>query len=220
MRRCCCCVSVHVGAVFLGLVGLVLAVLELVVLVPYLAPQVDALGFNPIRDYTNQTWFIFEDFLQKQNFSAAQIDDFVAVGQSWTWTAVAAEAACSALYALCCVLLVIGARCRVRGLFVPYLVLQLLVVVVFIGASALLTALLFVVGTPITMGCISLGVALVAAFFLIYFWNAVRLAFVELGNRDYMYSPAPLKPMYNPPMAAASESHAHRPSAPQHFNME
>ena len=49
------------------------------------------------------------------------------------------------------------------------------------------------------MGVIATGIVLVASFLFIYFWLAVQTAFVEIGNRDYMYSPAPVKPIYNPP---------------------
>ena len=70
----------------------------------------------------------------------------------------------------------------------------------------------------VVMGCVSLGVVLVATFLFAYFWSAVQKAYVELGaNRDYMYSPAPVKPIYNPMMA---EQHKYHPSAPQHFNLE
>ena len=48
------------------------------------------------------------------------------------------------------------------------------------------------------MGAISAGVVLVIAFLFFYFWFAVQKAYVEIGNRDYMYSPAPVKPIYNP----------------------
>lgn len=63
-------------------------------------------------------------------------------------------------------------------------------------------------------GVVSLAVVLLIAFFFFYFWAAVQKAYVELGNRDYMYAPAPLKPIYNP------SEHKYHPSAPQQFNME
>ncbi len=68
----------------------------------------------------------------------------------------------------------------------------------------------------VVMGCVSLGVLLVSSFLFCYFWSAVHKAFLELGaNRDYMYAPAPVKPIYNP-----MDTHKYHPSAPQHFNLE
>ena len=58
-------------------------------------------------------------------------------------------------------------------------------------------------------------------YFNINFDNLLLQAYIELGNRDYMYSPAPIKPTYNP-------GHHHNgsgggglyPQVPQHFQMQ
>jgi len=108
-----------------------------------------------------------------------------------------AEAVLAASYFLCCALMATGAACRKRALMVPYLVFQLLLVLLFLVSLGASTAVLFVV--DLLSGCVSLGVALITGFLFVYFYCVVRTAFVELGNRDYMYSPAPqVKPIYNP----------------------
>jgi len=47
MRKCCCCISVHVGSFVLGFVGLAVAAIELTVLLPYL---LDFQEFNPLQE--------------------------------------------------------------------------------------------------------------------------------------------------------------------------
>ena len=58
---------------------------------------------------------------------------------------------------------------------------------------------------------------LISSGLLLYFWIAVQRAYVELGNNDYMYSPAPIKPMttqYNDGRGY------YPPTSPQHFQMD
>ena len=55
---------------------------------------------------------------------------------------------------------------------------------------------------------------LVVAILLIYFWIAVQRAYTELGNNDYMYSPAPVKP------TTYDGRGGYYPTSPQHFQMD
>ena len=48
MRKCCCCVSVHVGAAILGSIGLMICCLELVFSIPFIF-DFDIDVFNPIK---------------------------------------------------------------------------------------------------------------------------------------------------------------------------
>ena len=65
--------------------------------------------------------------------------------------------------------------------------------------------------------CVVAGVVvLIIGALLGYFLHVVRMAFVELGNNDYMYSPAPMKPTYSDGRAAAG----YYPTSPQHFQMD
>jgi len=127
------------------------------------------------------------------------------------------------VYAISCLLMLIGACCKVRSLMIPYLILQMLVLIVTIALGGLVSAVYFLlapnmeenqIGGGIVLGCIAAGVTLILAILLIYFWLSVQRAYVELGNNEYMYSPAPMKPSYNDGRAG------YYPTSPQHFQMD
>ena len=108
----------------------------------------------------------------------------------------------------------IGASCQVRGLMVPYLILQMLVFIVWIVTGAAVTLGLCFVNAIVAV--IAGVTVLISSGLLLYFWIAVQRAYVELGNNDYMYSPAPIKPMtqYNDGRGY------YPPTSPQHFQMD
>ncbi len=209
MRRCCCCVSVHAGACVLGILGVVLTLLELIVLVPYLL-EVDS--FNPIQENLKSMFYVFEDLLREEGYPEDQVTEISNTVEKYTWLSLLTETCFAAVFLIVCVLMVCGVVCKRRGLMIPYLAVQLLVVLLFIVVGIAVTVFLFFLN--VVMACVALGVLLVASFLFLYYWKAVLNAFVELGNRDYMYSPAPIKPICNP------GEHKYQPSAPQQFNME
>ena len=95
-----------------------------------------------------------------------------------------------------------------------------------IAATGVLGAVLACVGlffVNVIMGTIAVGVAAIAAFLFIYFWAAVQKAYKELGNRDYMYEPAPVKPIFNPKGHRSDQARYHQqingPSSPQQFSL-
>ena len=51
---------------------------------------------------------------------------------------------------------------------------------------------------------------------ILFLFIAVQRAYVELGNNDYMYSPAPIKPAYNDHHGRGG----YYPTSPQHFQMD
>lgn len=112
------------------------------------------------------------------------------------WTSLLSESISTVVYMLFAILMIAGIKCRKRGLMVPYLMYQMLVIIIFLVAGICATVGLFFVSY--IMGAIATGVVLIATFLFLYFWVTVQRAFKELGNRDYEYSPAPVK--YNPPM--------------------
>lgn len=214
MRRCCCCISVHAGSVILGIVAVILAGLELAVLIPYL---LDLEEFNPIGNNMDTAKKIIEETLKDQlklneSLTETIMDEF----ENHKKTALITETVLAGIYALFAILMIAGVKSRVRGLMVPYLVYQMLTFIVTVLAGIAGTVGLFFVN--IIMGFIATGIVLVASFLFIYFWLAVQTAFVEIGNRDYMYSPAPVKPIYNPPGGGGNSWQT--PNAPQHFQME
>ncbi len=60
-------------------------------------------------------------------------------------------------------------------------------------------------------GIVSLVVYLVVAVLSLYSWAAVLATYRLISNQGYMYSPAPVKPIY---------STDYYPSAPQQFVMD
>jgi len=216
MRRCCCCISVHAGSVILGIVAVVLAGLELAVLIPYLLGLED---FNPIGDNMDQAKKIIEESLKDQNgigLNETMTAEIMRIFGDYTYTALLTETILACIYALFAILMIAGVRSRVRCLMVPYLVYQMIAFIIAVLAGIAITVGLFFVSA--IMGGIATGIVLIASFLFLYFWLAVQTAFVEIGNRDYMYSPAPVKPIYNPPGGGGNSWQ--QPNAPQHFQME
>ena len=75
MRKCCCCISVHVGAAILGFIGLMICLLELVFLIPYIF-DIDMKVFNPIKENQETILFQFETEMEKNtNYSKVEIED-------------------------------------------------------------------------------------------------------------------------------------------------
>ncbi len=218
MRKCCCCISVHIGAAILGFIGALICALELVVLLPYLL-EVDEDVFNPIKENLDQVFYILEKMLEENQFPEQDIDDITDNIKQYLWPTLLGSAIESAIYGLCCVFMIIGSQCKVRGLMIPYLVLQMLAIIILLLVGVAITVGLFFLN--VIMGVIAGVVVLVLGFLLIYFWVAVQRAYVELGNRDYMYSPPPIKqPVYKGPVHANDGRGGYYPATPQHFQME
>ena len=213
MRKCCCCISVHAGAFVLGLLGALMAAAELATLVPFL---LDLDGFNPIRDNLEHFFYIVETMIEEGKLDGEGADEALAFIREWIHPAMAVETGLCALYLACCLAMMAGVTCaKSRCLVVPYLVVQMILLIVCIAAGGAATAFLFAAGSLVP-AVIALFVVLMAAVFFCYLWWVVKAAHRELGaEREYMYSPAPLKPIYSP-----QHDHRYQPSAPQQFNME
>jgi len=204
---------VHVGSVILGLVAVVLAGLELAVLIPYL---LDLEDFNPIGKHMDTAEKIIEETLKDNNLTQSMTDDIMAAFRDHISTALITETVLAGIYALFAILMIAGVKSRVRCLMLPYLIYQMLAFIIAVLAGIAVTVGLFFMSA--IMGAIATGIVLVASFLFLYFWLAVQTAYVEIGNRDYMYSPAPVKPIYNPPGGGGNSWQT--PNAPQHFQME
>jgi len=213
MRKCCCCISVHVGATILGLIGFLICALELAVLVPYLF-EIDPEVFNPVQQNLEQFYFVLEKTLTENQIDKDTIDEVLKNLKEYLWPAFLGSAVESGVYALCCLFMMIGASCQVRGLMVPYLILQMIVFILWILTGAAVTLGLCFVNAIVAV--IAGVTVLIVSGLLLYFWMAVQRAYVELGNNDYMYSPAPIKPMtqYNDGRGY------YPPTSPQHFQMD
>lgn len=216
MRKCCCCISVHVGSAILGFIGLMMCAAELVLLLPYLFKVEE---FNPIED-NQATWLkaMEEQVKEMKNENITYIyNQVLPTVQQYSWAAFVGFAIHAGIYSICCLLLIIGASCRIRGLMIPYLIIQMFCIIVMVLIMVAVTVALFLMG-QLVVGIVATVVTLVISALLIYFWAAVQRAFMELGNNDYMYSPAPIKPVGH---YDGRGGHAdHYPTSPQHFPMD
>ena len=86
MRKCCCCISVHVGATILGLIGFLICLLELAVLVPYLL-EIDKETFNPIQENLESFYFTLEKTLKENLVDQDDIDMVLANARQYSWHA-------------------------------------------------------------------------------------------------------------------------------------
>lgn len=209
MAKCCCCINVRTGALILGFLGTLFAVAELVPLVPYLAEWDQ---FNPIKENMEKFFYVFEQMLEEHQFNKEQIDEIIANIKEYLWPIVLGETISAGVYILISVLLMVGVQCTKRGLMLPYLIIQMACIVLFVVAGIAATVGLFILN--LILGVVCGCVVLVSASLLIYFWIVVQRAYVDVG-RYGDYSPAPtVKPIY-----VGSNSH-HYPAMPQHFQMD
>lgn len=213
MRKCCFCISVHTGTIVLAVLAMILAALELTVLIPYLLGSTD---FNPIQHHLQEFYFGLENVLEERNFTQEQQDEVILLVDSSLWPTFLFETVSASLYLLSAILLIVGVWCKLRSLMLPYMILQMLVLILVVIFGIVITIVLFFVS--VVMGAICTGIVILTAFLFVYLWTVVQKSYIELGNRDYMYSPAPVKPIYNP--GGNHYSHQPHPSSPQRFNMD
>jgi len=219
MRKCCCCIPILGGATTLGLVALVLCALEFVVTIPFLA-DISINTFNPLKGNIE---YLYEqiDFALEQviNHTDTQLRETIMKEiRDYTWTAVLCEAISTGVYFSIALMMICGIQCDMRGLMIPYLVIQMIYIILAIVIGVAATVLIFYFN--LIMGIVAAAVLLILAFLFIYFWAAVQKAYIELGNRDYMYSPAPIKPTYNPGHHHNGSGGGLYPQVPQHFQMQ
>jgi hypothetical protein len=210
-----------IGAAILGVIGLLFCALELTALVPYLL-DIDIETFNPIKENLNKIYLTFEETLQqnKEEFKIDDetINDVMTNVKAYVPQVMIGATIESGVYGLICLLMVIGAASKVRLLMLPYLIINLIgLIVMILGCVGGCVALFFYSPEHVVMGVIASVITLILAILLIYFWSVVQRAFVELGNDDRMYSPVPMKPAgnYNDGRGAG-----YYPTSPQHFQMD
>jgi len=218
MRKCCCCIPILGGATVIGFIALVLCALEFVVTISYLA-GIDVNTFNPIQ---NNLQYLYEsiEYTAKHVTNDTELTKGIMTEvKKYTWQTIMSEAVSTGIYFLISLLMVCGIQCDMRGLMIPYMVIQMLYIILAIVIGVAITVLIFFYN--LIMGIVSAAVVLILSFLFIYFWVAVQKAYIELGTRDYMYSPAPIKPTYNPGNHHnGSGGGGLYPTVPQHFQMQ
>lgn len=217
MRKCCCCIPILGGATVLGLIALLLCALEFVVTIPYLA-EIDVETFNPLQKNLKYFYHHIEQVAKPFSNDTTIIDSMMEEVKNYTWTAILSEAISTGLYFILAFMMILGIHCDMRGLMIPYMVVQMLYIIlaIIIGVGATIVFFYY----KIIMGIVCAAVVLILSFFFIYFWIAVQKAYIEMGNRDYMYSPAPIKPTYNPGHHHNGGGGGLYPQVPQHFQMQ
>lgn len=203
----------------MGLIALLLCALEFVVTIPYLA-EIDVKAFNPLQYNLKTLENHIEAAVEQFTNDTSLIEGTMEEVRRYTWTSILSEAISTGVYFILSLMMILGIQCDIRGLMIPYLVVQMLYIILAIILGIGATVVFFYYNT--IMGIVCAAVVLILAFLFVYFWVAVQKAYIELGNRDYMYSPAPIKPTYNP-------GHHHNgssgggglyPTVPQHFQMQ
>eukprot|EP00096_Caligus_rogercresseyi_P011859 TRINITY_DN4812_c0_g1_i3.p1 TRINITY_DN4812_c0_g1~~TRINITY_DN4812_c0_g1_i3.p1 ORF type:complete len:216 (+),score=67.22 TRINITY_DN4812_c0_g1_i3:293-940(+) len=208
MRRCLSCIPILTGAVIVGLFGLGIALAQLVLTVAYL---VDFKEFNPIGKNINTFYYLLEKSLADQgSIEHDEIDNIISFIRSVSYRVILGESILEAVFALVCLLLLIGIYTRRRWLLMPYLLLTMILIVLTILSCFLLTGLSFLFN-PVHGGIALFG-TIVVVFMSIYIWAVVQRAYVTLGRRgDYVYTPASSK--------GGVFQDEYYPTAPQHFQM-
>lgn len=207
MRTCCCCIPVLAGATVIGVLGMLFTLAFMTPLTTYL---IELEEFDPIRANMASVQFQLDKSLREANVSLADISTVNNAIEEYIWYGVLILEVLAGSYLLFALCMIIGIHCDMRGLMIPYLMYQMLLIILAILLGLVLTIGMFLFQNTL-LGVVSVVVLLIFSFLLVYYWVAVQKAFVELGNRDYMYSPAPTK--------AYNGSH-HYPSAPQRFEMQ
>lgn len=211
MRKCCCC-GLKTGTVILGVSNFLAAVLVLVPLAGYLS-ETELEGLNLLKKNDKYMEIVLEDILKEHNWTMHTYDDIMEKVREYWPTAALVATILLAISALAALLLVIGVKCGVRWLLVPYLALTMVDIILAGSGGIVIVVALF--WSNIVPGLVSLVVYLVVAVLSLYSWAAVLATFRLLHYEGYMYSPAPDKAG---PGVYGSDSYY--PSAPQHFVME
>jgi len=146
------------------------------------------------------------DILREHNWTHQTYPQIMDNFRLYLPTGVLVAAALAAVSATAAFMLILGARCQLRCLLIPWLVLSMLDIVLAGGLGIILVVALFYAN--VIPGAVSAVVYLLLAVLSLYSWAAVLAAYKILGYDDYMYSPAPSKPVPD-----------YYPSAPQHFDM-
>ena len=171
MRKCCCCIPILGGATVIGFIALVLCALEFVVTIPYLA-GIDVNTFNPIQ---NNLQYLYEsiEYTAKHVTNDTELTKGIMTEvKEYTWQTIMSEAVSTGIYFLISLLMVCGIQCDMRGLMIPYMVIQMLYIILAIVIGVAITVLIFFYN--LIMGIVSAAVVLILSFLFIYFWVAVQ----------------------------------------------
>lgn len=208
MRKCCCC-GVKTGALLLGIYNLLISALVIIPLAGYWS-ETDVTVLNVLKEEEKVMEKVFQDALKDHEWTKYNNEDIMTHLREWYPLAVKIATVLVGVSALASLLLISGIRCKTRCLLLPWLFLCLVDIVLFVAAGGIVVVALFYLN--IVSGVVAVIVYIILTVVVVYSWAVVMAAYRQLGNTDYIYSPAPVKPIYTGPN--------YYPSAPQHFAME
>ena len=171
MRKCCCCIPILGGATLIGFIALVLCALEFVVTIPYLA-GIDVDTFNPIQNNLKYMYDQIEYTAKQVTNDTEQTKGIMTEVQEYTWKTIMSEAVSTGIYFIISLMMICGIQCDMRGLMIPYMVIQMLYIILAIIIGVAVTVLFFYYN--LIMGIVSAAVVLILSFLFIYFWVAVQ----------------------------------------------
>ncbi|XP_023327194.1 uncharacterized protein LOC111700496 [Eurytemora carolleeae] len=189
MKKCCCC-GVKTASVVLGTFNLFLSILLIIPLAAYLANS-EVPGLNPIKDNQKYIENVLEDILREHRWTMQTYQEIMGSAREWWPTSALIALSLSAISATSALLLILGVRCQVRFMMVPYLVLTMLdIILAGAGGIVIVVALFY---ANIIPGVVSAAVYIILAVLSLYSWTAVLAAYQILESGEYEYSPAPTK---------------------------
>merc|ERR1711994_924824 len=126
-----------------------------------------------------QIEFALEQVIQN-NDTTISIDGIMKEVRDYTWTTIMSEAVSTGVYFVISLMMICGIQCDMRGLMIPYLVIQMLYIILAIVIGVAVTVCFFYFN--LIMGIVAAAVVLILSFLFIYFWVAVQKVRYRIGN--------------------------------------
>jgi len=196
---------VRTASVLLGALNLVFCCLIQIPLIAYVA-DTDVPGLNPIKENEKVLENVLEDTLRGHNWTAHNYLEIMASARQYFPLVAQILAALAGISATAALFMILGVRCKVRLLMLPYLALTMVDIVVAGAGGIVIVVALFIAN--LIPGLVSLAVYLIVAVLSLYSWATVLAAFKIVGQEEYM-------PVFN-----SKQDHGYYPSAPQQFDMD
>ena len=168
-----------VGATVIGFMTLAFCTLKLVLTIPYLA-NIDVGTFNITLYYIyDQIEYAAKTATKDEELTK----DIVSNVTENTWEIIMGETVSTGVYFIVSLMMFCGIRCKMKGLMIPYMVVQMFYIIVAIGTAVAVTVLLFYYN--LIMGIVAAASVLIPLFLIIHFWCVVKKTWEVMGNGDH-----------------------------------
>jgi len=171
---CCRCIPIVSGAAILGVIGLIFCALELSALIPYL------LDYPSVKKVLSDIEFV-KLLMRDFQLNPKSAYDIVRTLKAYVPKFLTGSTvAYGVVHGFISLLLVIGIASKVRGLILPYLIVNFvyLVMNIFGGIGDCIGLFYY----SFYIGILGSGIIFGITIPSIYFWNVVKRAYVELNN--------------------------------------